>query len=538
MKHFALFIFFYLASLQTNAQISLNRDSLVSDFKYLTEQLEATHPDPYSGFGGRVFFHKTAHRLIQSLWTNNYTQQDFADTISAFLSNLQDGHTYLSKHNNQKEKPRYAPIRFKTIPDHIIVSSISTKHKELLGSRLDSINGVTLNDWLQRIASQVPCENLYGRYSELCWLADTQSFLRQFSTNYQDSVRYSLHTPDDETVSLTLPFVAEDSLRSIPKTLAPEWKQYPSGYLAYTFTDTTKRTMLFRASQIMARENFEYTLKQGWNSAYTQLKDFYHYTLKLEIPADTTKALAAIPSFSETFADMLKEMKKNKSANLIIDLRNNGGGWTPITLPTLLMLYGDRYLTTEMNSHFYRLISPLYLKKINMTLEQVNEANHSHYQLGDYTFEKEAEEADTASITVQRKRFIEDCMSNTRELLTRQNGKPLYQPQKIYVITDADTFSAAFHYTFYLWKMGATVVGVPSRQAPNTFMEQTPFQLPYSKLEGSISNCIQVFMPAQDPRAKTFYPDMMPTYKTYAKYNFDRHTEILYLLDKIKESLK
>lgn len=40
-------------------------------------------------------------------------------------------------------------------------------------------------------------------------------------------------------------------------------------------------------------------------------------------------------------------------------------------------------------------------------------------------------------------------------------------------------------------------------------------------------------LPADDPRATTFYPELMPEYSDYQKHNFDKHTEILYLLDKI-----
>lgn len=41
-------------------------------------------------------------------------------------------------------------------------------------------------------------------------------------------------------------------------------------------------------------------------------------------------------------------------------------------------------------------------------------------------------------------------------------------PERMYVLTDAGTYSAAFHYAFYLWKMGAIIVGVSSSQPPNT----------------------------------------------------------------------
>lgn len=183
---------------------------------------------------------------------------------------------------------------------------------------------------------------------------------------------------------------------------------------------------------------------------------------------------------------------------------------------------------------FYRLLSPLYFQKINNTLEAFNKQYNARFRMGDYLFDDEEEAETTTPIDTLRKNFIANCMSDTRPLLTRLKGKPLYQPAHIYVLTDADTFSAAFHYAFYLWKMGATVVGVPSSQAPNTFMEQTPFTLPRCGLQGSISNSLQQFLPPHDPRAKIFYPDLMPDYEEYRKHGFDAHTDILFLLDKIK----
>ena len=56
MKHIHLSFLLCLASLLASAQEPLNGDSLASDFRYLVKELTATHPDPYSGFGGKVFF--------------------------------------------------------------------------------------------------------------------------------------------------------------------------------------------------------------------------------------------------------------------------------------------------------------------------------------------------------------------------------------------------------------------------------------------------------------------------------------------------
>ena len=132
-----------------------------------------------------------------------------------------------------------------------------------------------------------------------------------------------------------------------------------------------------------------------------------------------------------------------------------------------------------------------------------------------------------------RNMVISQMMSSVKDKLMAQNGQPVYTPEHVYVLTDPGTFSAAFHYAFFLSKMGATIVGVTCSQAPNTYMEMTPFELPRTGLKGSISNSLQLFLPVNDPRAKDFTPDLMPTYEDYKRYNFDDNTIPLYLLDYI-----
>ena len=98
-------------------------------------------------------------------------------------------------------------------------------------------------------------------------------------------------------------------------------------------------------------------------------------------------------------------MKCNKSENLIIDLRGNGGGWTPITYPTLYQLWGDGYLQKNFQNYLYRLLSPLYIQKLNTTLEQFNARYHTNYEFGDYTF-YESDEKTQAVTDETRTRFV------------------------------------------------------------------------------------------------------------------------------------
>lgn len=91
MKHFYFFLLSALVCLSLSAQSKVSGDSLAADFHYLVKQLEATHPDPYTGFGGKVFFHKQAFDLENELRSKPHTLQEFWDKSMAFLSFIQDG---------------------------------------------------------------------------------------------------------------------------------------------------------------------------------------------------------------------------------------------------------------------------------------------------------------------------------------------------------------------------------------------------------------------------------------------------------------
>ena len=136
MKRIYLSLLPCLASLLASAQEPLNGDSLASDFRYLVKELAATHPDPYSGFGGKVFFYEQAFHLENELRRTPGTKQTFFDKVSIFLSNLQDGHTYLLPPTaNQQANQRYLALEVRTIPDGIILQGIPETYKDLLGSR-------------------------------------------------------------------------------------------------------------------------------------------------------------------------------------------------------------------------------------------------------------------------------------------------------------------------------------------------------------------------------------------------------------------
>ena len=532
-----------LAFNSANAQIPT--DSIVADFNEFVRLLEETHPDPYTNYGGKPFFRLEAMDTRFGLIEDSVTSSDeLARRITKFLAPLEDGHTNIdmgfSSFFEEREPEMGAPIDFRPISDGVVINSITSEYKDLLGSRLIAIEGIPLKEICTNLAEYRTAENEIGRINLFCFIngLSPNELRKAIPDMRQDSITFLLQTPEGKQMNLTLPLIdrygpgSNVELSSVEHT-----KPFPSqGNLSYLFVDDKKNTMYFRSSQIISRDALEIMINRGMDVGQ-YLKRTYMQFNEDDMPNDVNKALAKIPSFSDEFGKMLHVMKKSKSKNLIIDLRGNSGGFTPITLPTLYQLWGDKYLeeAPRFGIKFIQLFSPLYMKKMNITMEQLNaEMQDYGFILGDYIATSEGDYSPEEITDEYRDRMIEEMTSSVKDKLMAQHGKPVYTPEHVYVLINPTTYSAAFHYAFFLWKMGATIVGLPSKQAPNTYMEATPFELPRTNLKGNISNSLQLFMPNDDPRAHQFTPDLMPTYEDYKHYNFDMNTELLFLLDYIK----
>lgn len=527
-----LILFFLTYHTHSFTQNTISRDSLIEDFKQLTAYLEETHPDPYIGFGGKVRFHKEVSTIIKNLSKHDYSFGEFTEIASGFLSSLEDGHTYVYQ-NMRDMGSLLIPANLRVVSDGIILTSLPDTLKTFLGSKLLGINGQSIDELCEKTKKIASSENIYGRRNHFARNMPWQKFQKQLIKSVGEIDTLLIETPEGKQQNLLLPFIPVDSFNVVKWELCPvSDKVFYVDDLSYSFLDKECQTMYFRLKSVMAREAFLYMYKQNHNGVEFRLKNYYQNMLKREMPEQIEKAIAGVPALSEVFQTMLKTMKKSKTSNLIIDLRDNGGGYTSITLPTLYQMYGDSLLKTDMGIQFCRVISPLYLQKNNMTLEEYNTKFKTKFQLGDYIMNEE--EPEKKDLSQMREEFVNGTMGDVSKMIKNQNGVPVYTPERIFVITNSNTFSAAFHYAFYLWKMGATVIGVPSCQAPNAFMEVTNFRLKHTGLEGSISNSAQYFLSPADKRAKVFYPEIMLNYEDYKRYHFDYDTEILFLLNYIK----
>ena len=518
-----------------SAHAQLPTDSIVADFNEFVRLLEETHPDPYTNYGGRPFFRRAAMETRYGLVMDSVTSPDvLANRIREFLAPIGDGHTNIQR--GQSEWWRHTQARFLPMNQGIIYTQIlPAQYKNLIGSKLVGIENMSIQDVLTGFNKHEAAENEMGRMILLCW--DCVSLDKVIPNIPEDSITYHLETPEGKQVALTLPFKMKfDSISWQEQCGLPCTDIFPSKQLQFDFVGKGKNTMYLSVNSIMSRDCIEYMRDNGWDYE-RELKWLFRQVYRnQEMPSDPNEAIAMLPSFSGEFEKMLLQMKANGSKNLIIDLRWNDGGFTPIVIPTLYQMWGDEFI--KKNSSFstegYTMISPLLMKKYNTSLEQLNAESPVKIEYGDYQYSGENGPMITQVTDEIRNKEISQMMSCVKDKLMAQKGKPVYTPEHVYVLTNESTFSAAFHYAFYLKKMGATIVGVTCRQAPNTYMEATPFELTRTGLSGNISNSLQLFLPVDDPRAKDFYPDLMPTYEDFKRYNFDENTIPMYLMDIIE----
>ena len=513
------------AAMLCNCQnISPEKSDILEDYDYFISQLEAVHPDPYTAFGGEKAFHRKVKTMRRSLAvSDSLDASELQARVAELLVPLHDGHTYCgSIAVNGTDEIRYSPISLQPMSEGFFVWSATDEYGDLLGAKLESVGGLNVDALLGRLAVYATAENTYGLYGYISG-QQINSLLLSLVLDGYDGGDVEMHftTPENVDTLVKVRLLPVEEANNTHYVSTSVDSRFPSGNFEYKWADKERGIMAFKSNSIISRDCLEYMRDSGMGE-YESTKSYAWGDMPLE----------DIPSIASRFGAMLQEMKAAGAQHLIIDLRGNGGGWTPIVYATLYQLFGDEFLAKDMDMDFETKVSELYLQKMNLSLEEFNEQRGAEYSIGDFIRSSDGdgyEEIDEST----RESVINSYMCIDKEMLLAQGGDPLYRPEHIYVVTNPGTFSAAFHYAYMLWKMGATLVGVPSGQAPNTFMEVTPFKLPHSGIECSVSNSIQRCFSDDDPHAHVLWPDWMPTWEEYRDLGFDSRADLVYILDKI-----
>jgi len=243
---------------------------------------------------------------------------------------------------------------------------------------------------------------------------------------------------------------------------------------------------------------------------------------------------------TERLMTLTTQMKARRTPFLIVDLRENTGGQSVFADILEYFLYPLDSIVAADHGYEVPRISSLYFQSHTAdSLDKVRARTTADFQLGDMDFtEMEQWEHLRAAppSPAERKRLSDEYLRQAHGIPTfaraLDQGKwnAVWTPHVV-VLTSAFTYSAGFDAVLQLRAHGAAVVGVPSAQAANCFIDTVSFRLAHSHLTGSISFKWSVALPLDLENGTLLRPDRELRYADYRSEQFDPNAAVLMAMD-------
>jgi hypothetical protein len=533
-----LFSVALIAATPDSAQDSLlTRDQLIEDTRQLADIIEGTHPDPYSGGGGRIVFHRRLHEVLRSIPQDGMTRDEFIKLLRPFVAAIGDQHTsiYTEYETTDHAAPGGLPFVFEPIERSLyVLVPFSSSDNEYIGSRLVSVEGVPLDSLVERYPRIDGVENEYFALREmgrgnLLFRPYLQELLPEWSD--YTSITFELQRPSGEIEKITrrLPVPLKDL--SLPKSRIDLPVTDDSGFLCDFLT-------------VPGYDHEIAYLRVDHMHGYREAKEM---AVALGAQDLTEDELARIPSATESFRSFVTEMKRKSTQALVIDMRNNGGGNYMMAPILVYLLYGRDVLTAipkqiarSGGGSGTRYSKLFFDRNSEVTLETINRGRDVPLVLGDIDFSRifgdEKEDAEN-SIPTENPERLERYRQTSTFYAEYETGvySGYYRPRHVLVLMTPRTSSSGLDMALYLYLCGAKLVGTPSAQAPNSWGNLLEWRLTNSGINGEVASSFDIPF-GDDPERGRVLPVHFPlTYEKLASYDFDHNACFLYAIELLKE---
>jgi len=525
----------------TAQEAKLRRELLVQDARQLLRAIESAHPDPFTACGGRIPFHRNFQKVLASIPADGATVAEFHRLLLPFVAAVGDGHTAIRPPEGTSATPSGLPLRFGIVEQALYVrNEISLDGRSLLGARLRSLEGVGFEELLRRQNSLRGIENVYGTMALLGRSLQSRESLAMILPEWDGGsrLRCGLLLADGSSREFVVPLGGKNPAAT---ALPPSRAHLPANEgtdVSFAFLDEKRETALLSVRDMMAyREGCETWVADGLSEADGFIRAAYERLHGTEPPGDLRDALAGIPSAAETFRDLALAMREAGTRNLIVDLRDNGGGNGYMIRVLLYILFGEHAMRANDEGYSIVRYSELALQNYgSIDLRRLNEGRAVPLELGDYDFSEEEryEARGEQSVLPAAEIDAEIAKSPTfKSLCASGCCAGIYQPARILVLSTPLTYSSGFNLMTALRKHGALLVGTPSAQPGNNYGDSLMLRLTTSGIQAFIAYKQIVAFP-HDPAAGRLLPVDHPlTYAGLASYGFDPNSELLLALDVI-----
>lgn len=517
-----------------------SRDELIEDARALASIIEDAHPDPYVRGGGKVAFHRRLHTLLESVPEEGMTAEAFYRHVRPFVAAIGDGHTVIhgAYSSHDYEEPGGIPLYFDVVGDDLYVLGVARENeRSLLGARLVSVEAVPLAELKRRLTRLRPTENEYetlaflAHDNDLFHQAELADLLPEWSDHSRVSVVLKHVDGEERTHTFELPRKMQYPM-IVPETRVTLPSDERSDFV-YAFLNEQKSVALLRVTGMMRyREAFEMWRSMGITEREKNGRLAYQRFHGERPPDDYNDVIAGIPSATEVFRSLVREMKDAGTKALIVDLRENSGGNSFMSNILTYFLYGkERLLSRPPGTEIKRYSEYYFANYENENLETINERRTVPLVVGDYDFTLDATSAVASpELRAEREKTLRLMDTFAAELDSGEHDG-YYLPEQVLVVCSPWTFSSGWTMMRYLYISGATIVGTPSGQAGNCFGDTMPFELPHTGLTGSVSHKWYELFPDDPETGRVLRPHQPMTYEKLASFDFDPHAAILLALE-------
>lgn len=523
-----------------------------ADVRELVRLLAESHPDPYTGGGGRVEFYRKVDGILQAIPSEGMTVSGFLKLLRPLVASVRDGHTSIRAANSSNASLR-TWIDLGVIEDRLYVSGVYREaDRALLGCRIRSVQGLPWEQLVTRMKSYRGYDNDYGNLTHLAGVIQWSKSLEDLlsSDHPLQEVRIEVESADGRLQAAQIPVSNTPPGQKIQPATRISLPKADASDIGWDFLTADRSVAYLRVDSMMQyREAFESWRTIGMNALLGEgLESVAAAASGGKAPEGVDARIAAVPSATETFAKLFGAMLDASSSTLIVDLRQNSGGNSVLDSILGYYLFPLESLDPDEDCYAIQRISKLLLDyHQSFTLDAArSDAKNPFLEMGDLDFSQEANWRRTHGKALSP----DDLRLRLKGLDTNAATMPTFYKEfksrtwnarwhgTVIVLTSANTYSAGYQLAAMLYKHGATLVGVPSGQAGNCFIDQLNTSLPHSGLKVGISYLRFYAFPDDPKTGQVLRPQVELNYRDLAAVKFDPNATVIRALQVISDKPK
>ncbi len=481
------------------------------DAVYLTELIKLTYPRLYTKITSEDYL--TESKGLITCLSKIENDLDFKIEIQKFIALLKDGHSQIGISYRSKEKRKFNIYLYKENNGWIIKNIDNSKDSLLIGSKIVSINGKSINE-VENLINKYECgENEFWKLRNFDWRISYPKYLEAVGIINKDE-------------NLKLSIIKNNKERKIEIVKKEKSKYYDIKIKKTKFPFTKKQNNGF-FYKVDKKQNFAYLQMNTCLDLVTIKSEIGNYTNFITKPialAFLKKETKNARNFGLTLQSLFNEINNNNIENLIIDLRYNKGGDERLGKQLIW------YLTNSTNIKGftdYLMVSDYFKIQIKDDYKKYNKLYQQKYNQpipnGEINLTKEF---------YNHPYFYDITKENSPYLL--DNSIPKFKG-KVYVIIGTNTFSAAQVLATTIADNNlATLIGEPTGNKPTSQTGASAFKLPNTKKIIFISYTFMERPNKEKNDINSLYPDI-EIHNTYKQFLNGNDKQFECIINEIKK---